>query len=214
MSIILDQEAHQRLAKLIGRRLRAARIASRLSEQEVADALGYKGATQVCLTEKGEGRIPPIIMANRYCDLYGISLDFMAGRIDDPISDPVETNQGAIKRAVINSIECSVQQFVDAVSSLTVASVSEHMADRGELRQIVERIGEVSAAYQRVKELNPMYEEDIKGSFRLESAIEALAASVSGIAQRMDSQQRLREIVATGISLDPEKFALTPTFDT
>lgn len=214
MSIILDKEAHGSLAKLVGKRLRAARLACRLSEQEVADALGYKGATQVCLTEKGEGRIPPIIMAIRYCELYGISLDFMAGRIDDPLSDPVETNQGAIKRAVINSVQSSVQLFVDAVSNLTVASVSEHMADRGELRQIIDRIGEVSAAYQRVKALNPMYEEDIKGSARLEAAIDALSASVSGIEHRMDSKKRLEEIVSTGISLDPEKFALTPTFDT
>lgn len=208
MAIILDRQAHDALAKQLGRRMRAARISAKVSEQEAADLLGHRNATQISLAEKGE-RVPPLLSLVALADHYGVSLDYLAGRIDDPVADPIETNQVAIKRSVVNSIEGAVNHFFDAVSALTSATVSQHTRDRAEMRCIVSRAEDLRAAYTSVKSLNPGFDDDVRGGSRLEAAINGLCDVAKRASERIEVEDKAIEVRRAEVHIDVEKFCLT-----
>lgn len=176
LAIILDYEQHHALAKTIGARLRAARLLAGVSEDEVAVALGYKNATQVCIAEKGNGRIPPATAMLAYAELYGCSIDYLFGRLDDPKSNPITLQKEITGRNLTEFFGHPMLVAAEVMCEMLEKPMIEHqVADLKAARRHVERSMELEAAWRRMRELNPGFDEAIRGAARMQSAINGVA---------------------------------------
>lgn len=86
------QEIEMKLQK----RLAELRKKAGLSQQELADRLNISRQT-VSKWEGGKG-LPPIDMLMRLSSLYGVSVDYLLGRVDRPKEDTPEVESEAVKR--------------------------------------------------------------------------------------------------------------------
>ena len=60
-------------------RLKEARLKAGLSQAEAAKAMGYKATASYQQYELGK-RVPSLLLAARMCDIFNISLDWLACR--------------------------------------------------------------------------------------------------------------------------------------
>lgn len=189
------------LARTIGARLRAARIAAKMPASSVAEQLGYQGQTQVSLAEKGE-RIPPLPVLMSYAKLYVVPLDFLCGLIDNPIADATETNQGVITNAISEAMREQFTRLVNSVSEQASVTIAGYNQDRRDLQATCNIAQQAKAALKRVRELNPEFDEDWRGTARLVKHLEGLEQIGNQAAQRLDHEKRMRELSACSISPD------------
>lgn len=187
------------LARTIGARLRAARIAAQMPASSVAEQLGYRGQTQVSLAEKGE-RIPPIPVLMSYAKLYVVPLDFLCGLIDDPIADATETNQGVIANAISEAMREQFTRLVNSISVQASVTIAGYNQDRRDLQATCNIAQQAKVALERVRELNPEFDEDWRGTARLVKHLEGLEQIGNKAAQRLNHEKRMRELSACGIS--------------
>jgi transcriptional regulator with XRE-family HTH domain len=192
MSVIVDKEHMNKIRGIVGARLKAARVAAGLKLSDVQHAIGHKGITQLSLMESGE-RLPPFHLLVRMADIYAVPLDYLAGRNDDPIADPIENNQGVIVGAVASAINQCIDVFGKSIGEYTCIAVSGQRRDRVDLMEVCEIMEDVRAAFHKVKELNPEFDEDWRGGARLESSIEKVIAVASKVNNRMKKEQMLRD---------------------
>jgi transcriptional regulator with XRE-family HTH domain len=190
MAIFLDKEAHAELARVVGERLRAARVAAGKSGQEVATALGHKSPTQVSLAETGEGRIPPLLSLIKYARLYGVSIDYFAGLLDDPTVSPVALHGETIKRNLAAIYGGAIGHCAEVMAQALDTPLVEHqVADFETAKRIVERAEELKTAHCRFKVLNPAYDDEMRGAARLDAAIESLSHQIAVLARSLKLQQ-------------------------
>jgi len=189
------------LARTIGGRLRAARIAAEMSASSVAEKLGYQGQTQVSLAEKGE-RIPPLPVLMRYAKLYVVPLDFLCGLIDDPIADATETNQGVIANVVADAIKEQFGALVRSVSEQASITIAGYNQDRRDLQATCTIAQQARSALERVRELNPEFDDDWRGTARLVMHLDGLLQIGEQAAQRLKHEKRMRELTAGSLSPD------------
>jgi transcriptional regulator with XRE-family HTH domain len=189
------------LARTIGARLRVARVAAQMPASSVAEQLGYQGQTQVSLAEKGE-RIPPLPVLMRYAKLYVVPLDFLCGLIDDPIADAGETNQGVIANAVSTAIKEQFLRLTMSISEQASVTIAGYNQDRRDLQATCTIAQQAKAALERIRELNPEFDEDWRGSACLVKHLEGLEQIGKQAAQRLNYEKRMRELSACSISTD------------
>lgn len=189
------------LARTIGGRLRAARMAAEMSASSVAEELGYQGQTQVSLAEKGE-RIPPLPVLMSYAKLYVVPLDFLCGLIDDPIADATETNQGVIANVVADAIKEQFGALVRSVSEQASITIAGYNQDRRDLQATCTIAQQARSALERVRELNPEFDDDWRGTARLVMHLDGLAQIGEQAAQRLKHEKRRRELTAGSLSTD------------
>lgn len=184
MPIITDAKGREALAKIVGMRLRASRRAAGVSQSQAAEQLHQKGITQISLAEDGQ-RLPTLLDMVKYADLYAVPLDFLLGRIDDPIAERDEQGQGIIVRAVSHSIGGLFEKFSGAVAAHVSVSLSNYRQDRDDLLDAIEAAEESQIALARVRELNPDFE-DLRNGAKLESSL----CRLSGIGKRVSARIR------------------------
>lgn len=196
----MKQGYARNLAQTIGKRLRIARSCAGMQANIAAQYLGYTNATQISLAENGE-RIPPLHVLIEYAKLYVVPLDFLCGLIDDPIADGVETNQGVIANAVSDAIEEQFQYLVRSVSEQASVTIAGYNQDRRDLQVICTTGLQASAALERVRELNPEFDEDWRGSAKLVSLLQSLADAAAETNERLDRERRIRQTINSELSL-------------
>lgn len=189
------------LARTIGTRLRGARVAAQMTASSVAEQLGYQGQTQVSLAEKGE-RIPPLPVLMRYARLYVVPLDFLCGLIDDPIADAGETNQGVIANAVSTAIKEQFLRLAMSISEQASVTIAGYNQDRRDLQATCTIAQQAKTALEQIRELNPEFDEDWRGSARLVMHIEGLERIGKRTSQRLNYEKRMRELSVCSISTD------------
>lgn len=194
MAIVKDKDGTEELRRVIGNRLKASRIAAGMKMEHVAEAINYKNSTQLSLVESGE-RIPPHLTLCKLADLYCVPLDFIYGRNDDPIADPCETNQGVIVRVITGSIKACFDRFCKAVSEHSAVAIAGQRQDRKDLVRICTATADAIAALNRVKLLNPEFEEDWRGSANLESALNRISDISQNVHGRIEHERRLTETI-------------------
>lgn len=193
MPIVKDPEGSKKLRGVIAHRLRAARRGAHLSQMDAAKMLGHKGVTQISLAEDGV-RVPPLIDLIKLADLYCVPLDFLVGRIDDPIAEAEENANGLVVRNVSSAISNCLTTFTKAVSEHVGVVMSGHREDRADLEAAI-RVGEeLKSSIQRVKELNPEYE-DLKGASRFDLAADSLSKIGAKYQQRQKRERAQREMI-------------------
>ncbi|TDL96985.1 XRE family transcriptional regulator [Stutzerimonas stutzeri ATCC 17588 = LMG 11199] len=188
------------LARTIGARLRAARLAARMTALSVADQLGYKGQTQVSLAENGE-RVPPLPVLMRYAKLYVVPLDFLCGLVDDPIGDATETNQAVIANAISEAMQEQFTRLVNSVSEQASVTIIGYNQDRRDLQVACSAGLQAYTALDRVRELNPEFDDDWRGTATLVRHLEGLAAVAAATSERLERERRMREIVDNELSV-------------
>ena len=188
------------LARTIGKRLRAARIAAKLPMSTVAERLGYQGLTQVSLAESGE-RMPPLPYLIRYAKLYVVPLDFLCGLTDDPIADAAETNQGVIANAIAEAMQEQFTLLVSSVSEQASVTIAGYNQDLRDLQAACLAGQQAAAALERVREINPEFDEDWRGTAKLASRLEAIADLAAKVTERHDRERSIRNALAGELSL-------------
>jgi transcriptional regulator with XRE-family HTH domain len=183
-----------KLQKICGNRLRSARRAAGISEAEASRAIGHRGATQLSLCESGE-RLMPLAALYTLADLYSVSIDWLLDRINDPICDPVENNQGLLARSIRNDVESAFAHFSALMSHQAILFMKAQRDDHADLKFILGRLDELGDAMLRFKDLNPTFEEDMRGSARLDASVEKLVESAKRIADRIIKEEAQRQAV-------------------
>lgn len=200
MPIQKDPEGIEKLRGLISVRLRAARKGAGLSQMDAAKKIGHKGVTQISLAEDGQ-RIPTLIDLIKLADLYCVPIDFLVGRIDDPIAEAEEQSSGLLVRAVSGAISGCVATFTKAVSEHASVVMSGQREDRADLEAAVKVGQDLRFAIKRVRELNPKYD-DLKGASRIEAAAEALDAISDRFATRVKHEKIMRDMIDNVLHLE------------
>lgn len=200
MAIVLDRDELEALKKTVGRRLRAARKSTQMSETKAALSIGHKNVTQLSLWESGD-RLPPQVELVKLARLYAVPLDYLCGLLDDPLADPLETNQGLIVRAVADAIQAQWDSFTQITGQYAAAAIMGQRQDRADLQSVNEASAALKQALRRVKELNPGFEEDIRGSNNLEMALDRLEAIVARFEKRVESERRAKRCIESEVSL-------------
>lgn len=201
MAIHKDPKGHEELKAVVGRRLKAARRAASLSDLDAAEALKHKGITQVSLAENGQ-RLPPLLDLIKYADLYCVPLDFLLGRINDPLSEPEEQGHAIIVRGVSQSIMGCFEIFTNAVAEHSAVCIAGHREDRQDIRIAVRAAHEVRDSLKRIKELNPDFEENLRGGSRLESAVGELIAIGARVEARVLNENRQIETIEKALKIE------------
>lgn len=195
----MNPEHARSLAQTIGKRLRIARSCAGMQANIAAQRLGYTNATQISLAENGE-RIPPLHILVEYAKLYVVPLDFLCGLIDDPIADATETNQGVITNAVSHAIKEQFEVLARSISEQASVTIAGYNQDRRDLQATCNIAQQAKAALDRVRELNPEFDEDWRGTARLVMHLEGLEQVGNQAAQRLNHEKRMRELSACSIS--------------
>lgn len=209
----IDKEGMVELCKLLGKRLKAARKAARMTEMDVARMLGQQGLAQVSLAESGD-RLPPLLSLMKLAKAYAVTMDYLLGLHDDPIADPLESNQGLMVSIMSSSMTGCFEKFSQAVAQHAAVTLSGFSTDRRELKEMCVLAVEALTALRRVKELNPEFEEEWRGSAKLNSLLLQMAAKGDEFGQRIDSERMSIEVIDKEIRVsdmheNAEQFMLT-----
>ena len=195
-----DQEAVAALRKLVGRRLRAARKAAMLDEDAARRALGHKSITQISLCESGD-RFHPLPDLIKLCDLYCVPLDFVTGRVDDPIAEAMEVQESVVARHIGNTVTSCIQRFANAVKLHSAMAITSHRADRREARKASELARQVKDAIATVRRLNPDYE-DLRGGSKLELEVAKLIALGESIDRRIGCDEKRMQMIDASLGIE------------
>ena len=201
MAIIPDKEAHEALKITVGRRLRAARKACGITQDKASEVIGHKGVTQLSLAEDGQ-RLPPLMTLIQLSDLYSVPIDYLIGRIDDPIAERGEHNQGLITRVVSTTIKEQFETFAQSVAEQAAVTISGFSDDRDDMIAMCGAAEEAMAALNRVKELNPEFDEDWRGSAKLEAALHRVQVLMQGVRARIDAERRQLQVIEKTVNLE------------
>ncbi|MFO1878943.1 helix-turn-helix transcriptional regulator [Pseudomonas aeruginosa] len=201
MTAVAPKSSAAPLSKTIGQRLRVARSCAGMQAKIAAERLGYSNATQISLAENGE-RIPPLHTLIEYAKLYVVPLDLLCGLIDDPIADATETNQGVIANAVADAIKEQFGALVRSVSEQASITIAGYNQDRRDLQATCTIAQQAWSALERVRELNPEFDDDWRGTARLVMHLDGLAQIGEQAAQRLKHEKRRRELTAGSLSTD------------
>lgn len=194
MSIDLDAEGKVQLKKLLGKRLRAARKAAGLTEMDACRLVGQKEQTQVSLWENGE-RMPTIQSIMKMATAYAVPVDWLLGLTNDPIADPLETNQGVIVNSITTSMRSSFDTLCAAIAQQAAVTIEGYSADRRELTEMCVMSVEALASLRRIIELNPEFEEDWRGSASLKRTLLQMAAKGDQFGRRIESERLQVEVI-------------------
>jgi transcriptional regulator with XRE-family HTH domain len=195
----MKTEQSRLLAQTVGKRLRVARSCAGMPANIAAQRLGYTNATQISLAENGE-RIPPLQTLVQYAKLYAVPLDFLCGLIDDPIADAAETNQGVIANVVSDAITEQFGVLVRSVSEQASITIAGYSQDRRDLQATCNQAQKANAALARVRELNPEFDEDWRGTARLVMQLKELEQMAKKAAERMKYERQARDLSACSLS--------------
>ncbi len=199
MSIELDAEGKAEFRKELGKRLRAARKGAGLTEMDACRAVGQKEQTQVSLWETGD-RLPPMLAVVKLAKLYCVPTDYLLQLHDDPIADPMETNQGVVVSAVKTTITSSFQLFCEMIGQQVAVTVDGFNTDRQELIEMCSLSREALAAVNRLIELNPEFEEEWRGSAAVMRTLHRMQEKSQDFTKRLEAECLRKRLIDQQVS--------------
>lgn len=202
MSVVEDLDS---LGKIIATRLCAARRVSGLKQHQVAEIVGQKNMTQVSLWESGE-RMPKLTDLIVMARTYGVPMDFLCGLSDDPLADGQENNQGFLTNMISKAIHNNHLSWVQSTAQSVAVAIKSHSQDRIDLKTLGTMLRDVNKAYSRIKELNPSFDDDIRGAATLEAALARVGTLVSDANGRIEEQFRQCEIIERELDIADGEF--------
>ncbi|MGS0941474.1 hypothetical protein ACVA51_13080 [Pseudomonas luteola] len=140
-------------------------------------------------------------MLIQYARLYAVPLDYICGLIDDPISDHAETNQGVIANVLSEVMHEQFANFVKAISEQASVTIAGFNQDRRDLQTTCNLAHQARAALERVRQLNPEFDEDWRGTASLIKTFESLSQVSAEARSRLERETHIREVAAANFSL-------------
>ena len=167
---------------LLRERMISARVMNGLTAVEAAERLGYANSTQLSQIENGERKVPnDWQFLLRMSKAYSVSVDYLLGISPHPERDPVT----AENFAVLRGFEELMQAQALAMTTAFVRYGKDRDAARADLQAIVGAAQHVVAALARIRELNPAFDDEMRGSSTLLFAVEKLEATAIPIKDAM-----------------------------
>ncbi len=189
MARISDKALDEKTKKVVAKRIKMARLAAQMTLEEAAKGIGHENSTQISLNEKGE-RLLPLYSLVKICNIYGVSLDWITGRINDPIAEPFEVTQGVITNVVAQAIQQNFEEFAQATAERAAIAISAYRQDRTAILSIIERVMSVNEQFKKVKALNPDYDDEIRNGACFEREFYALLSLVENALSRIKEDDR------------------------
>lgn len=155
--------------RAIGRRLREAREINGMTLTDAAQALGYTQPVHLSYWETGT-RMAPFERLIQLAKLYGTTMDFLCGLQDDSDRDPA----AATSRAVAGLVSASVDKIVRSLTQHNVELVRGMLPGSGEAQRMAGLALEASKALTRMRELNPGFDERLRGGAQFVAKFDAL----------------------------------------
>jgi transcriptional regulator with XRE-family HTH domain len=200
-------ETNTRLRRTVGDRFRRAREIEGLDQTTAAQRLGYKNSTQLSLAENGE-RLPPIEVFIRAVEVYGVSLDFLAGLSDEPERDPRMAERLAMRR--------QVHGILQSTSEVVVTQMSLYMSRQAPSlqtsRDLASKAREVTEAIAVLISRNNEAWQDMVHGARVERLSDELSTVAMGAIAAIQRYERLQQEVMnnTARRLGVESMPLFP----
>ncbi|MCB0176528.1 MAG: helix-turn-helix domain-containing protein [Anaerolineae bacterium] len=155
------------LAKVIGQRLKEAREYANYTQNDAAKLLGYRNSSKLAKIENGtDTSSVPLWLILDAARLYQVSIDFIFGDCSDWEHGAKAVIERDMSRWMFEYRRKSDERFMEAMKKLhhrvyTVKQMSDVIDQASE---------ELIAAMRRFIELNPAFEEEMKGGNRMVSA--------------------------------------------
>jgi transcriptional regulator with XRE-family HTH domain len=201
------------LAKTVAVRLCAARRVSGLKQHQVAERVGQKNMTQVSLWESGD-RLPKLTDVILMARTYGVPMDFLCGLSDDPLADQQENNQGFLTNMISSAIQKNHLSWVQSTAQSVAVAINAHSQDRQDLQKLGPMLRDARKAYARIKQLNPDYDDEIRGASTFEAALARLEDVVTESTARIDEQFRQCDIIEREMEIAGGEFQRRSERDT
>lgn len=146
-----------------------------------AKMLGYK-TPQISKMEKQSSKTTiNHNYVHRLAEVAGVSLDFLYGCSDYPERDAQTIEQVAVYQAAKAFTENALQEFTKILmSSVEVNSLEWR------INSIQEAWREFEVSFNKVKELNPNFDDDIRGGARLQKSIEVMSKMIKDTLRHME----------------------------
>lgn len=145
------------------------------SAEEVAELMGYKNTSQVSKMERSTSKTGVNLdYLSRLSDVSGVSLDFLYGKSDFPERDPRSVEQMAMYNSAKDFAHIFFQKLGDKL--LNVVETQSLIFKLENLNGISQ---EVIAAVNRIIELNPEFEDEVRGGAKLFQALEGMKKEVA-----------------------------------
>ncbi|SER37196.1 MULTISPECIES: helix-turn-helix domain-containing protein [Pseudomonas] len=184
----------------IGPRITAARRAAGLNQIHVAVAVGQKNPTQVSLWESGE-RLPKMEDMIAMSKLFAVPLDYLVGLSDDPLADPTENNQAFLMRMIATSIADAHKSWADGLSEQVAITLQGQSQDRSDIQKMAVILKDFCKAFARIKELNPGFVDDMRGSDNVQTAVNRMTEVITQADERIARERKRCEIIDKELGL-------------
>jgi transcriptional regulator with XRE-family HTH domain len=165
-------------------RMFQARMLRGLPQQEAARDLGYRNSTQLSLVEQGI-RTPPHAVLAQAADLYGVSLDFLMGRVDSPELNELLAGRNAALRAAADIIQGAAEQLTQQVQGHLLCGTRSAVV----ARDLAIRAATTTQALMRFRQLNADCFDDLRGGANLLHAVRELEAATAAAQATFNAQR-------------------------
>lgn len=190
-------EAFKRYRVEVGRRLEHARATAGISQIDAARAMGYVAATQLCEYEQGN-RLPGVEKIAQLVELYGTTADYILGFAPEPDRDPA----AGVQRQLAAFITTRVHGLIQAMVASNIEAVRKMRPDVASALRLCSLVLETSAALDRMRELNPELDDDMKGLASVVRRMELAANSAKETTERLNHTHRATAHRAQSVAED------------
>jgi transcriptional regulator with XRE-family HTH domain len=171
---ILSGHQNEKLRKLVGARLRSARILAGMDQIESAQAVGFKAATQLCEAETGK-RMFQIEKLVLFARLYDVSLDYLFGVVDDP-HDPHESIEARLVKSFLDRYAAAAKELASALAEDHIQAARAAMNEgASHFLRMAQQAVEIELSLLKLRKLNPHLDDEAKGLATLMMKVEAHA---------------------------------------
>lgn len=162
------------MVRTIGERMRHARELCNLSQSAAAKRLGYANPSKLSKVESAtDTNSVPLWLIRKAAEVYEVSVDFLFGFTDDWETGARMTQEREVSAWLANSLTELRERDL-----LAMKQINDRLAVLREAVNVgINMMREVNTALDRFTELNPEFEEDMRGSNRLVNAVKNATAA-------------------------------------
>lgn len=194
--------------KAFGERLRKARELAGMSQAEAAEKMGYAQGVQLSNMEAGN-RMPPLAVLMKASELYGVTMDYLVGFVEDADRDPAM----AAVREVSGRVTSEVRRLIDVMVHTSVETVRKVMPSAAEGERLAGLVLESHAAVLVFRERNAKRFEDMPAGSSLVAKSELAAAAARQYVEGMARTRRVLRVRTDGPAGDRSQVSLLPVLD-
>ncbi|QFY42980.1 helix-turn-helix transcriptional regulator [Candidatus Methylospira mobilis] len=162
------KEERRELVRTFGERMRAARELCNLTQSEAARRLGYGNSSKLAKIENSsDTNSIPFLLIRRAAKVYEVSADYLLGAADDWETDARMTQERATSAWLMDAWENTRRRDLETLRKL-------HDKFSNMERCIVAMVAaghDAEQAILRFSELNPTFEDEMRGGAKLITAI-------------------------------------------